>query len=180
MSSIVIPAAWRGPAEAPPSGAADKLHFLFRRVADGPADNRIFVSPRRQWPRCDGMTRHRIVNPPELGEPSGFSHAVVAQGTTVHLAGQIGEGDTVAEQFDSAAGRLVTALRAAGGRPEDLVSLQAFVTDMAAYKDARPAIGRAWHRHFGRHYPAMGLFAVSELFEPWAQIELMGVAVLPD
>jgi enamine deaminase RidA (YjgF/YER057c/UK114 family) len=86
------------------------------------------------------VSRHRIVNPPELGVPSGFSHAVVAEGKTVHLAGQIGAGATLAEQFDSAADRLVLALRAAGGEPEDLVSLQVFVTDVAAYKQARVAI----------------------------------------
>ena len=28
------------------------------------------------------------VNPPELGKPSGFSHAVVGRGRTVFLAGQ--------------------------------------------------------------------------------------------
>ncbi len=124
------------------------------------------------------MSRHRIVNPPELGQPSGFSHAVVADGRTVHLAGQIGEGTTLVEQFDGAAGRLITALRAAGGEPEDLVSLQVFVTDVSAYKAALPALAPVWRTHFGRHYPAMGLFGVSELFESEAQVELMGVAVL--
>ena len=125
------------------------------------------------------MSRHRIVNPPELGPPSGFSHAVVAAGNTVHLAGQIGAGATLVEQFGSAAERLVIALRAAGGEPEDLVSLQVFVTDVGAYKGALPAIGLAWRRHFGGHYPAMGLFGIRELFEPEALVELMGVAVLP-
>jgi enamine deaminase RidA (YjgF/YER057c/UK114 family) len=125
------------------------------------------------------VSPHQIVNPPELGKPSGFSHAVVAEGRTVHLAGQIGAGDTFVEQFDHAAGNLVIALRAAGGEPTDLVSLQVFVTDMAAYKDSRPGLARAWRRHFGQHYPAMGLFGVRELFEPWALVELMGVAVLP-
>jgi enamine deaminase RidA (YjgF/YER057c/UK114 family) len=124
------------------------------------------------------MSRHRIVNPPELGEPSGFSHAVVADGRTVHLAGQIGEGATLVEQFDDAARRLVIALRAAGGEPADLVSLQVFVTDIRAYRAALPAIGQAWRAHFGRYFPAMGLFGISELFEPGAQVELMGVAVL--
>ncbi len=80
------------------------------------------------------MSPHRIVNPTELGAPSGFSHAVVAAGTAVYLAGQIGSGETIAEQFDSAAGNLVVALRAAGGDVSDLVSLQIFVTDVAAYK----------------------------------------------
>jgi enamine deaminase RidA (YjgF/YER057c/UK114 family) len=124
------------------------------------------------------MSRHRIVNPPELGVPSGFSHAVVADGRTVHLAGQIGAGATLVEQFDHAAERMLIALRAAGGEPEDLVSLQVFVTDVAAYRDALLALGRVWRARFGRHFPAMGLFGVTELFEPEAQVELMGVAVL--
>jgi len=125
------------------------------------------------------MSPHRIVNASELGEPSGFSHAVLATGTTVYLAGQIGDGATIAEQFDSAARNLMVALRAAGGEAEDLVSLQIFVTEVRAYKDARREIGQAWRKHFGRHYPAMGLFGVTELFEPDAVVELMGVAVLP-
>jgi enamine deaminase RidA (YjgF/YER057c/UK114 family) len=125
------------------------------------------------------VSGHRIVNPPELGAPSGFSYAVVSAGTTVHLAGQVGEGATIVEQFDDAARRLLVALRSAGGEPDDLVSLQVFVTDVAAYKDSLPALGRTWRKHFGRHYPAMGLFGVSELFEPGALVELMGVAVLP-
>jgi len=125
------------------------------------------------------MSPHRIVNASELGEPSGFSHAVLATGTTVYLAGQIGDGATIAEQFDSAARNLMVALRAAGGEAEDLVSLHIFVTEVRAYKDARREIGQAWRKHFGRHYPAMGLFGVTELFEPDAVVELMGVAVLP-
>jgi enamine deaminase RidA (YjgF/YER057c/UK114 family) len=120
----------------------------------------------------------RIVNPPELGQPRGFSHAVIASGRTVHLAGQTGTGATMVDQFDSALGRLIVALAAAGGRPQDLVSLQVFVTDVAAYKDSLAAIGRVWRAHCGRHFPAMGLFGVSELFEPDALVELMGVAVL--
>ncbi|MBV9415102.1 MAG: RidA family protein, partial [Solirubrobacterales bacterium] len=76
-------------------------------------------------------------------------------------------------------GRLLLALKAAGGEPRDLVSLQVFVTDVPAYKEALRAIGRVWRAHFGRHYPAMGLFGVTELFEPGAMVELMGVAVLP-
>jgi enamine deaminase RidA (YjgF/YER057c/UK114 family) len=123
------------------------------------------------------VSDHELINPPELGEPSGFSHAVRA-GDTVYLAGQIGGGETIAEQFGNAAGRLMIALRASGGEPEDLVSLQVFVTDVAAYKDALIELGRAWRQHFGRHYPAMGLFGVTELFVPEAMVELMGVAVI--
>jgi enamine deaminase RidA (YjgF/YER057c/UK114 family) len=123
---------------------------------------------------------NRIVNPDELPRPSGFSHAVVAPaGETVYLAGQIGDGQSIAEQFGNAAANVLSALRAAGGKPEDLVSLQVFVTDVAEYKSSLAELGQAWREHFGRHYPAMGLFGVTELFEPTAKVELMGTAVLP-
>ncbi len=125
------------------------------------------------------MSPHRLVNTPELGDPSGFSHAVVATGAAVYLAGQIGGGATIVEQFDNAARNLIVALKAAGGEPDDLVSLQVFVTDVTAYKESLGGIGAVWREHFGRHYPAMGLFGVTELFEPDALVELMGVAVLP-
>ncbi len=117
------------------------------------------------------------VNPPELPKASGFSHAMKS-GNTVYLAGQIGGGETLADQFDNAARNLVTALRAAGGTPEDLVSLQVFVTDVAEYKAALSDLGPVWRKHFGRRYPAMGLFGVTELFDPQAKVELMGIAVL--
>ena len=120
-----------------------------------------------------------IVNPPELPEPVGFSHAVVAGGA-VYLAGQIGEGDSIAEQFDSAAAKLVTALRAAGGEPDQLVSLVVYVTDLDEYRASLAELGAVWRRHFGRRYPAMALVGVAALFEPQAKVELMGVAVLED
>ena len=120
---------------------------------------------------------NRIVNADGLPEPKGFAHAVIA-GNTVYLAGQIGDGETIVEQFDSAAANLITALRAAGGTAEDLVSVQIFVTELAEYLDSLPGLGRVWRRHFGRHYPAMGLFGVSALFEPNAKVELMAIAVL--
>ena len=125
-----------------------------------------------------------LINSSDLAAPVGFSHAVRA-GDTVYLAGQTAQapdgsivGDTIAEQFDIAAGNLVTALRAAGGEPQDLVSLQVFVTAVAEYKDSLSALGAAWRRHFGRRYPAMGLFGVTELYDPAAKVELMGVAVV--
>jgi enamine deaminase RidA (YjgF/YER057c/UK114 family) len=127
------------------------------------------------------VSEHRIVNPPELGEPLGFAHAVVAApGRTVYLGGQIGAGDTIVAQFDAAAGNLLTALDAAGGQPDDLVSLVVYVTDVDGYRAALEELGRVWRRHFGRRYPAMALVGVSALFDPEARVELMGVAVVPD
>jgi enamine deaminase RidA (YjgF/YER057c/UK114 family) len=118
-----------------------------------------------------------IVNPPELPEPVGYAHAVVAGGA-VYLGGQIGEGQTLVEQFDSAAGKVVTALRAAGGEPDDLVSLVVYTTEIEEYRASTSELGEVWRRHFGRRYPAMALVGVAALFEPAAKVELMGVAVV--
>ncbi len=115
----------------------------------------------------------------------GFSHAVVAQtGRTVYLAGQTAQrpdgslvAGTMAEQFDVAAGNVVLALEGAGAHPQDLVSLQIFVTDVAEYQRLSKEVGAAYRRHFGRHYPAMALLEVSRLFDPKATVELMGIAV---
>lgn len=134
------------------------------------------------------MSPHQFLNPEGLGPPVGFSHVVVpGQGRLVFLAGQTAhqadgklKGSTLPDQFGAAAGNLVTALQAAGGRPEDLVWLQIFVTDVDAYTAALPEIGDAWRAAFGRHYPAMGLFGVTRLFDPACLVELMGVAVVAE
>ena len=123
------------------------------------------------------MERPVIVNPPELPEPVGYAHAVVARGT-VFLGGQIGERETLVEQFDSAAAKLVTALRAAGGERDDLVSLVVYTTDIDEYRSSRSELASVWQQHFGRRYPAMALVGVSALVEPEAKVELMGVAVV--
>ncbi len=129
---------------------------------------------------------HTVVTAPELAPPRGFAHAVVAApGRTVHLAGQTAEraGTAVsggfAEQFDAAAANILAALRAAGGEPEHVVWLQVFVTDVAAYRASRAQLAAVWRAHFGRHYPAMALIAVSELVDPAALVEIAGVAVIP-
>jgi enamine deaminase RidA (YjgF/YER057c/UK114 family) len=124
---------------------------------------------------------HRIVDVPELGDAVGFAHAVVTTpGRTVYLGGQTGAGASLVEQFDAAAGKVVTALRAAGGEPDDLVSLVVYTTDVDAYRASLEELGEAWRRHFGRHYPALALIGVSALFEPEARVELVGAAVVPD
>ncbi|WP_246257757.1 RidA family protein [Amycolatopsis anabasis] len=132
-------------------------------------------------------TPHRVVVAPELAEPVGFAHAVVAApGRTVYLGGQTAQGpdgairgSTILEQFDVAAGNVVAALKAAGGSPEHLVSLLVYVTDVPAYRSALRELGPLYRKHFGRHYPAIALFGVAELFDVEAKIELLGTAVVP-
>ena len=87
-------------------------------------------------------------------------------------------GTTIPEQFDVAAGNVVAALRAAGGRPEDIVSMQIFVTDVAEYKASLGELGKVWRDRFGRRYPALALLGVTELFDEAARVELVATAVI--
>jgi enamine deaminase RidA (YjgF/YER057c/UK114 family) len=135
-----------------------------------------------------GETPHRIVNPETLEPPVGYSHAVVATaGRTVHIGGQTGHrgdgtlaGGGLIDQFEQASANVVEALSAAGARPEHLVSMLIFVTDVEEYRDARQEIGVVYRKHFGSHYPAAALLEVSGLFDRDAKIELVCVAVVPD
>lgn len=133
------------------------------------------------------MSPHEIVTAQGLAEPVGFAHAVVAaQGRTVYLGGQTAQGQdgaivgsTMAEQFDQAAGNVVTALTAAGATPDHLVSLIIYTTAVGEYRAALKELGPLWRKHFGRHYPAVALLGVAELFDEAAKIELVGTAVVP-
>ncbi|HEX6932238.1 MAG TPA: RidA family protein [Streptosporangiaceae bacterium] len=132
------------------------------------------------------MTIERI-NPPELGRPSGFSHAVAATGgRLVFLAGQTGydesgtiAGGDVVAQFDLALRNLLTALRAAGGGPGHLTSLTIYVTDLADYRARAREIGAVWRRLAGTEYPAMAAVEVSRLWDTAATVEVQGFAVIP-
>jgi enamine deaminase RidA (YjgF/YER057c/UK114 family) len=126
------------------------------------------------------------VNPPELAAPSGFSHAVVASGTTVHLAGQTAldasgriVGDDVVAQFEQALSNLLAALRAAGGAPAHLVSLTVYIVDMDDYRAHARQIGQVWKRLVGSDYPAMAGIGVARLWDVEALVEVQGAAVLP-
>lgn len=132
-------------------------------------------------------TPHEVVNPASMAPAVGFAHAVVAApGRLVQLGGQTAQapdgsiaGATVVEQWDRAAANLVTALAAAGARPEHLTSLTIYTTDMAAYRASLRELGGVYRRHLGRHYPAMALLGVAELFDPAALVELVATAVVP-
>jgi len=134
------------------------------------------------------MTAHRFLSPEGLLPGVGFSHvALPAAGQVVHVAGQTAHqpdgsvrGTTIVAQADAALANLVTALGAAGARPEHLVALQLYVTDVSAYRESLGPIGAAWQARLGRHYPAVSLLGVAALFDPAALIEIVATAVIPD
>ena len=129
---------------------------------------------------------HETFDPETLPEPKGYAHALrAASGRLVFLGGQTGhdvEGgistDLVA-QFDRACWNVVEALQAAGAEPEHLTSMQIYVVDVHEYRSRLKEIGQAYREHFGKHYPAIALLGTTELFDPRARVELVGVAVIP-
>jgi enamine deaminase RidA (YjgF/YER057c/UK114 family) len=126
------------------------------------------------------------LNPAGLPRPSGYSHAVsVAAATTVYLAGQTGTGPDgtvvaggIVAQFEQALANLLTALAAAGGQPEHLVSLTIYLTDIEDYQAQSRDIGAVWRRLAGSRYPAMAAVGVTRLWDPRAQVEISGVAAI--
>jgi len=132
------------------------------------------------------MTIRRI-NPAELAPPVGFSHAVVAEGSTlVLLAGQTAlnsegriVGSNIVEQFENVLSNLLAALTAAGGSPDQLAKLTIFSVDPADYRANAREIGAIWQRMVGRDYPAMTLVGVTRLWDDEALLEIEGTAILP-
>jgi enamine deaminase RidA (YjgF/YER057c/UK114 family) len=129
---------------------------------------------------------HRILQPEAWPRPSGYSNGVVAKGPAVYLAGQIGWDATtdhvvegMAAQVEQALRNIVTVLAEANAPPTDIVRLTWFVTDMKQYRMETKAIGQAYRRVMGRHFPVMSVIGVHCLVEPAALVEIEATAVLP-
>ena len=126
----------------------------------------------------------RLVNPDSLAPPVGYAHAAVGTGKTIVLAGQIGcdrsgkvlEPNDLVKQFATALDNLLVALGEAGGRPEDLAQLRIFTTDVREYRSRLKDLGAVYRDRIGRHFPAMVLAGVTELFVPGSKVEIEGLA----
>lgn len=134
------------------------------------------------------MVIPQVVAPASLGPALGYSHGIRA-GSLLFVAGQIGavpRGDgrhdvvspELPAQFERALENVLAVVREAGGAPEHVVEMTIYVTDMDAYRAARKALGEAWRRTMGRHYPAITLLEVSDLFEEGALVEVRALAAL--
>src|SRR5690606_17268566 len=86
----------------------------------------------------------------------------------------------IVEQFRQAFSNVLTTLRAAGGLPEDLVSITLYLTDIPDYQAHGKEIGAVWRELAGPVYPAMPGIGTTGLWQPEALIEIVGVAVIPE
>lgn len=128
----------------------------------------------------------KIVNPPSLAPPRGYSNGLVyPPGSLLFVAGQIGwdaEAKLVspefAAQFRQALRNVAAVIEEAGVDPEAVGRLTIYVTNKQQYLDDLPQIGAAYREIFGRHYPAMSLVQVADLLEEGALVEIEATAVI--
>jgi enamine deaminase RidA (YjgF/YER057c/UK114 family) len=130
---------------------------------------------------------NEFLQPPGWAAPKGYSNGVAASGRQVYLAGQIGwnesqqlVGSRFAVQVRQALQNIVTLLAQAGGRPEHLVRLTWFVTNLDEYRAEVKDIGAADRDVVGRHYPPMSEVQVVSLVEQGAKVEIEATAVVPE
>lgn len=126
----------------------------------------------------------RILAPPQMPRPKGYAHGMAAAGRLVVTAGHVGwdaQGrfaKGLAGQVEQALRNIVQVLAEADALPQHLVRLTWYVTSRSAYLAERKAIGAAYRRVVGRHYPAMAVVEVSALMEPEALVEIEATAVV--
>ena len=122
-----------------------------------------------------------FINPDATFRPTGYSHVVKA-GDTVYIAGQIalntqgevvGTGDITAQTTQVLA-NLEEAVKAAGGKREDIVSITIYMTN----RDDLPAFREARGEFFGKNPPTSTLLIISGLARPELLVEISAIAVI--
>lgn len=129
----------------------------------------------------------RAVQPEGWAPPKGYANGVVAEGRTLHVAGQIGwapgtgrfEARDFVGQARQALANVVAVVEAAGGQAEHVARLTWYVTDKREYLARQAEMGEAYRAVMGRHFPAMTMVVVAGLVEDEALVEIEAVAVLP-
>lgn len=127
-----------------------------------------------------------VLKPPGMPEPKGYALGMAGKGRLVVTAGHVGWDERrqfaegLAGQVEQTLRNIVQVLAEAGARPEHLLRLTWYVTSRDDYIAQRPAIGVAYRRVIGRHYPAMAVVEVSALIEPQALVEIEATALVPE
>jgi enamine deaminase RidA (YjgF/YER057c/UK114 family) len=127
----------------------------------------------------------RRINPPELGDPPGYSQVVeISPGRVVFIAGQtaldrdgnvVGK-DDFAAQAEQVFANLTIALTASGCTAADLVKLTVFLTDMNNLGRYREARNRFFASVTPPAAPAVTLVEVSKLYGADFLIEIEAIA----
>ena len=129
----------------------------------------------------------QIVLPAGWKRPRGYSQGirVPAGRALVFVAGQVGWDEQerftaqgFAAQFEQALLNCVRIVEASGGSAADIVRLTFFCRDCDEYREQLEAVGAAYRRVMGMHFPAMSLVQVAALLEPEARVEIEATAAV--
>ena len=128
-----------------------------------------------------------ILQPPGWARPRGYSNGILARGTLVFVAGQIGwdeqcrfQTDDLIAQVRQALVNVVAVLAQGGARPEHIARMTWYLTDKREYLAASRSIGEVYREIIGAHYPVMTALVVNALIEDQAKVEIEVTAVIPD
>lgn len=121
------------------------------------------------------------INVPELPAPGQFSH-VVKKGNFVFISGQTA-GEDAREgnlepmaQAESCFGYLKRAIEAAGGKMDDIVKVNIYLTDGSQF----PAIKELRPKYFNKPYPAATTIIVNSMVRRSLILEIEAIAILDD
>lgn len=123
---------------------------------------------------------------PEGWAPAlGYANGMLMPDGTLHIGGQIGwNADKIFEardfigQMEQCLNNIAAVVRAAGGDVTDIGRLTWFVKDKADYVANQRAIGEAYRRVMGKHFPAMSMLVIKDLIEDEALIEIEATAYI--
>jgi enamine deaminase RidA (YjgF/YER057c/UK114 family) len=128
----------------------------------------------------------QVLQPAGWPAPKGYANGMMAKGRLVVTGGVIGWDvtgnfpDSFIGQVEQALANIVEILAVAGAGPEHLVRLTWYVVDVEEYVEDLKALGQAYRKVVGPHYPAMAVVQVVRLVEKAARVEIEATAVIPD
>jgi len=129
---------------------------------------------------------HKQIHPKGWKPAKGYANAILSEGLTLNIAGQIGWNENqefIAKDFigqmEQTLKNITAIVKEAGGQIEDLTRLTWYVTDKAEYLANQKKVGKIYRSVLGNHFPAMTMVVVTALVENEALIEIEATAVIP-
>jgi len=116
--------------------------------------------------------------------PAGPTYArAVLAGNTLYISGctargTSAQGGPAIEQLRVTLDRVVRIVEAEGGRPEDIVKITTFVTDMSDWFPVSEEQQDIYKQYFNGQNPANSLIGITALAEPGLDIEIEAIVVL--
>jgi enamine deaminase RidA (YjgF/YER057c/UK114 family) len=120
------------------------------------------------------------------GQRMNYAKGVIAEGRFLFLSGVTGSGATTADQVEYCWTQVKQRLEEMGGRLENIVQRQTFVTDMEEWRVEGGPRQREWLQANcltlleDRHQPASTLIGCVALSRPEIRVEIQVVVVLED